>query len=94
MLTCSALRERGVDEVWEAVERHRATLEEAGELAERRRRQEVDWMWSMVRERLLARLREDEAVGAFARELEDEVRAGRTPASLAAARILERLGGP
>src|SRR5262249_9677418 len=48
VLTCSALHERGVDAVWDAVERRHAGLEESGELAERRRRQNLRWMWAIV----------------------------------------------
>ncbi|MBO0709147.1 MAG: methylmalonyl Co-A mutase-associated GTPase MeaB, partial [Candidatus Dormibacteraeota bacterium] len=46
VLTCSALEERGLEEVWAAVERHRAALQASGELDRRRRRQRVRWMWA------------------------------------------------
>ncbi len=57
---------RGIAEVWAKVVEHRARLEASGELADRRARQEVDWMWAMVHEGLLARLREDPRVVALA----------------------------
>ena len=43
--------------MWAAVERHRAALDEHGALATRRADQQVDWMWSTVRDRLTDRLR-------------------------------------
>src|SRR5207342_1365369 len=64
VLACSGQSGAGLDDVWAAVTRHRATLEEHGELADKRATQQVDWMWSMVRERLLDRLRTDEGVRA------------------------------
>lgn len=93
VLTCSALEDRGVGEVWAAVEDHRRALEEAGGLAARRAEQEVGWMHEMVREGLVRRLREDPGVAAVVEEQEGLLRAGRTTPALAAGRVLGRLGG-
>ncbi len=38
--------------------RHQDALAASGELEAKRRRQQVDWTWQTVRDRLLARLRE------------------------------------
>src|SRR4051794_27754157 len=48
VLTCSALRQQGVDAVWAAVERRHARLAARGGLAERRRRQDLRWLWALV----------------------------------------------
>ncbi|WP_133739557.1 methylmalonyl Co-A mutase-associated GTPase MeaB [Actinorugispora endophytica] len=88
VLTCSGLEGAGLDAVWERVRAHRAALEEAGELAERRNRQQVDWMWAQVRDRLLGRLRTDPGVRSLAPGLEEAVRAGRVTATLAAEELL------
>jgi LAO/AO transport system kinase len=61
VLTCSGLDDTGVDEVWRAVEAHRAGLVAADRFAAKRRGQLVDWTRSMVRERLLSRLDEPDA---------------------------------
>ncbi len=92
VLTCSARDGTGIEEVWEAVGRHRDALEEAGALAARRADQEVAWLRAMVADGLLARLREDDDVAAVVAEQEARVRDGGTTAALAAATILERLG--
>jgi LAO/AO transport system kinase len=92
VLTCSALTGAGLDTVWEQVEKHHVTLEEAGELAARRRRQQVDWMWAMVRDGLMTRLREHPEVRAIAPEVEEDVRAGRLTATLAAERVMKAFG--
>ncbi|MEY9215034.1 methylmalonyl Co-A mutase-associated GTPase MeaB [Thermobifida halotolerans] len=88
VLTCSGLEGTGLDTVWERILAHRAALEETGELAERRSRQQVDWMWAQVRDRLLQSLRTHPGVRALAPDLEEEVRAGTITATLAAQRLL------
>jgi GTPase len=92
VLACSAQTGEGLDEVWDAVTRHRATLDEHGELAAKRATQQVDWMWAMVRERLLDRLRTDEAVRAALPAVERDVRAGSLTPTLGAETLLAKLG--
>ena len=87
-LTCSGLTGEGVDAVWAQVERHRSVLEAAGELEHRRAQQRVAWMWSMVQEQVLQRLRADDAVRAVQADVEPAVEAGELTASLGAQRIL------
>jgi LAO/AO transport system kinase len=89
VLTCSGLTGAGLDTLWEQVERHHRTLSESGELAAKRRRQQVDWTWTMVRDTLLTRLHEHPGVRALAPELEREVADGELTPTLAAGRILE-----
>jgi LAO/AO transport system kinase len=89
VLTCSGLTGAGLDAVWDQVEKHHAALVEAGELAERRRRQQVEWTWAMVRDQLLTSLRSHPEVRALAPELERQVREGELTATLAAERILK-----
>jgi LAO/AO transport system kinase len=88
-LTCSGLTGDGVDKVWAQIERHRAVLEEAGELDRRRADQRVAWMWAMVEEQVLGRLRADAAVSAASADVEPKVRGGELTASLGAQRILD-----
>jgi LAO/AO transport system kinase len=88
-LTCSGLTGEGVDAVWAQVERHRSVLEGAGELERRRAQQRVAWMWSMVQEQVLQRLRADEGVRAVQADVEPAVEAGELTASLGAQRILD-----
>ncbi|OPC81318.1 methylmalonyl Co-A mutase-associated GTPase MeaB [Embleya scabrispora] len=93
VLTCSGLSGEGLDEVWETVLKHRQTLEATGELAELRRRQQVDWTWATVHDALLAELREHPSVRAIVPALERDVRAGNLTATLAASRILDAFHG-
>lgn len=93
VLTCSGLTGAGVDQVWRAVTRHRERLAEDDGLAAKRADQRVDWIWSMVRDRLLTRLTEAPAVREVAPEVERRVREGALTATLAADRILEAFTG-
>ncbi|MER5806581.1 methylmalonyl Co-A mutase-associated GTPase MeaB [Streptomyces sp. NPDC002033] len=94
VLTCSARKSAGLDEVWNRLEQHRVLLEAGGRLAAKRAAQQVEWTWSMVRDELLERLRADPAVRELAPELEAGVRAGTVTATSAAERILSAFGRP
>jgi LAO/AO transport system kinase len=88
VVTCSALTGAGVPEVWNLLEAHERALRESGELERRRRDQQVSWMWSLVRDQLIDRLREDPELRAMAPQLESEVRSGALSAGLAAERLV------
>jgi GTPase len=92
VLTCSALHGQGVEEVWGAVGRRHARLAATGELAERRRRQNLRWLWDLVEDGLRRAVRGHPAVSAIRQQLEEDVLAGTTPASAAARRVLEAFG--
>jgi LAO/AO transport system kinase len=89
VLTCSGLTGAGLDELWRRLAAHRDALEVSGELAERRRRQQVGWTWALVTDRLLRRLHDHPGVAAVAREVERAVLDGSLTPALAADRILD-----
>jgi LAO/AO transport system kinase len=89
VLTCSALTGAGLDDVWQAVLDHRRWLEEQGSLAERRARQQEDWMWAMVDAHLSDAVRRSPRVRAELAELSGAVQEGRVSAVDGAARVLE-----
>ncbi|WP_237322775.1 methylmalonyl Co-A mutase-associated GTPase MeaB [Streptomyces sp. JJ36] len=88
VLTCSAREGTGLDTLWDTLEQHRQHLDSTGRLAAKRRDQQIDWTWSMVRDELLGRLHAHPAVRALAPEVEAEVREGALTATLAAERLL------
>jgi LAO/AO transport system kinase len=91
VVTCSALTDDGLDDVWRHVQRHRDRLVARGELDAKRRRQLVDWTRSMVRDRLLARL-DTPAARPVVRAAEAAVLAGEMTPDQAAEKILGALG--
>lgn len=89
VLTMSALEQVGVQELWETVLRHRSVLTAAGEFDSRRRQQQVDWTWAMVRDAVLDGVVNHPAVQRMRAEVERQVREGELPAAVAAQRILD-----
>ena len=88
----SGLANEGLAEMWGKVEDHRRRCEAAGELARKRRSQQVKWMWTMLEERLLAPLRADRSARAKLIALEEEVAQGRLSPTLAVEQIASALG--
>ncbi len=88
VLTCSAVEGSGLDKVWEQITVHRERLTATGERADRRRRQQVGWLWSMISDRLLDEFRTSPAVQAQLRDVSAAVLAGELPAGAAADRLL------
>ncbi|MDT5094446.1 MAG: GTPase [Mycobacterium sp.] len=89
VLTMSALEGTGLQELWDTVLKHRDVLTEAGEFESKRRRQQVEWMWSMVRDTVIDRLVSDRGVKGIRAEVERLVRDGELTAALGAQRILD-----
>ncbi len=92
VVTISGLANTGLDKMWENVLDHRRKLDAAGELQAKRRAQEVRWMWTLVEERMHARLRRDPAVRERVPQIEGAVRAGELTATVAAEEICELAG--
>lgn len=93
VLTMSAVEGAGLPEMWETVERHRRVLTEAGEFDARRRAQQVDWMWQMVRDTVLDRVFSNPAVRGIRAEVERQVVAGELTPALAAQQIVDAASG-
>jgi LAO/AO transport system kinase len=83
----SALTGKGIPELWQLIEEHRAQLEANGFWAARRKRQALDWMREMVATGLQDLFRSDPAIAARLPALEQAVEQG-TMTPFAAAREL------
>ncbi len=92
VLAVSGLSNVGLDRLWVEIGAHRATMQASGEFDERRAAQRVKWMWAMLEERLLDRLRSDPHVSSRIDALEAEVRAGRLAPTAAVEKIAPALG--
>ena len=93
VLTCSGLTGAGLEDVWDAVQRHQQAVSESGSLQERRSRQHVEWMWSLVSDQLLAALHAHPAVRAVLPGTEAQVRRGELTAAAAAQQLLDTFLG-
>ncbi|WP_121258242.1 methylmalonyl Co-A mutase-associated GTPase MeaB [Nocardioides ferulae] len=87
VVTCSALTDVGVDDLWRRVIDHRDHLGPDG-LAAKRARQQLDFTWALVRDELEQRLRTSPRVKEIRGQVREAVLAGRLPATVAADRIL------
>jgi len=87
VMTCSSLEEQraGILELWKTILTHREKLLASGELQAKRRKQALDWMWSLVDEGLKARFYHHPAVkeklSGFLREVERGAKAPTIAAS-------------
>jgi LAO/AO transport system kinase len=88
VLTCAGLTGKGLPEVWAQVLAHGDRMRATGAFDERRRAQQVRWLWQMVRDGLEHRLRAHPAVRAATPELEKAVLAGELTPALAARELL------
>jgi len=93
VLTLSALEGDGLPELWDTVLKHRDVLTAAGVFDARRRAQQVDWTWSMVRDSVLDRVLTHPAVRRMRAEIERQVLDGELTPALAAQQILDAADG-
>jgi len=92
VITYSALTGDGIADLWGQVLAQRKCLAASGEFAERRRVQQVKWMWTMLDERLSARIRTDPALKARLPAIEAAVSDGRMSPALAVDEIAAAMG--
>ena len=92
VLTCSALTGEGLKNIWATIHDHRQKLSATGELAEKRRSQAIDWMWSLVEEGLKDRFFKNPNVKGQLQNIVDTVENGMTSPSAAALELLQLHG--
>ncbi len=91
VLTLSAQTGQGIEAFWNEIERHRTILQESGELAQKRRRQAVDWMWTLIDAELRSRFRHHAGVKQDLEKVSLAVTAGSITPAAAAHRLLGHL---
>ncbi|HLI99028.1 MAG TPA: methylmalonyl Co-A mutase-associated GTPase MeaB, partial [Bradyrhizobium sp.] len=89
VVTYSALTGTGIETLWQRILDHRTAMSASGEFASRRQEQQVKWMWSMLEQRMMARLRADASMRAKVKRIEAEVATGRISPALAAEQVGE-----
>ena len=91
VVTYSALTGDGVADLWKQAELHRERMTQSGELAVRRREQQVKWFWTMLEDRVHTRLKSDPRLRARLPQIEAAVAAGNLSATLAVEDIASAL---
>ncbi|MFO1088333.1 MAG: methylmalonyl Co-A mutase-associated GTPase MeaB [Hyphomicrobiales bacterium] len=92
VILVSGLKNLGLDHLWAEVLRHRGLMMDAGKLEARRQEQQVEWMWSLLEDRLKAKLRADPRLRDRLAAIENEVRRATLTPTLAVKEILGRIG--
>lgn len=93
VLQVSAIERRGMDAVWDAIQHHRTALTASGELAEKRRTQQQDWLWAMIDDGLKRHFLARADVAAALPDIEAAVRDSRLTPTEGARRLLALLDG-
>jgi LAO/AO transport system kinase len=91
VLTCSSLEMIDIDVIWENVLKHHRIFTQTGELESNRKKQAVDWMWSLVKEGLKERFNQNPEVNKILPETIRGVKNGNIASTLAASRLLDLL---
>lgn len=86
--SCSALTNVGVDAAWAHVVSHHHSLDDAGELKQRRANQSRAWLWEELSDQMMTHLKSDPAVATEIVDCERLVSQGSLAPPAAAQRIL------
>lgn len=85
-LTCSALQQEGMEEIWNMIVRFREELSQSGVFEQRRREQNIDWFRSLLHQSVVERFSTENRDSI--EELERAVGQGDIPVSIALDRLL------
>jgi LAO/AO transport system kinase len=88
----SGLDNIGLEEMWAQVLEHRRRFAASGEGAQKRRDQQVKWMWTLLEDFFRARLRSNPAAKALLPELERQVAEGALSPTVAVDKIAAAVG--
>ncbi len=91
VLLTSARTGAGLQELWQAIERHHATCRRTSAFRRRRRNQQVRWFHALLDARLEELLQEQPGVAELLPELEQAVADGRMTPTTAVERLIARL---
>lgn len=89
VLLASAMQREGLEEIWDAVMRHHRALGESGELDALRASQAKAWMWTELREGMIAALMADPRAGERLPALEEQVARGELAPARAAQNLIQ-----
>ena len=94
VLTCSALEMTGIAEIWQTVMKFHQKFRQSGELAEKRQKQALDWLWSLVEDGLKERFYTHPDIKKRLDQITRAVAKGQTAPTLAADKLLFFLDNP
>ncbi|MDP2644361.1 MAG: methylmalonyl Co-A mutase-associated GTPase MeaB [Desulfobacterales bacterium] len=91
VLICSAVEMMGIEDIWQTVLDHRQKLSSSSELEEKRKKQALFWMWSLVEEGIKERFNRHPDVRKLLPEVVRRVKYGEMTPTTAAYELLSCL---
>lgn len=91
VLTCSALLLNGIDDVWDTVITHQNKLKATGALEQKRKKQAIQWMWTLLEEGLKNWFYQIPEVQKLLPELTRAVERGKSSPAAAVKKLLNSL---
>ena len=91
VLTCSALKQTGLEEIWEMIGQHRSIMLTNGEHQQRRKQQALDWMHFLLSEGLKTWFYSHPEIARELPELTRDIKNQKISPAAAAARLLHHL---
>lgn len=88
-LTCSALYEKGIQEIWDAIQDYEATTKAQGIFDERRTSQIKDWFYSLIKQQLETNFFSSPVIKETLPMLEKDVMSGQLSASLGVKQLFD-----
>ncbi len=88
VLTCSAVEMTGIDDIWQTVIQFHNQFTRSGELKQKRQKQALDWLWSMVEDELKQRFYNNPEIKQRLDQITRAVARGETSPTLAADKLL------
>jgi LAO/AO transport system kinase len=89
VLLTSAVKQEGLDKLWEAIQDYREHLTTTGKWEERRQKQAKYWMWKQFTRMMQYRILQDPELAQHAQELESELLQGHLTPRVAAQELLD-----
>ncbi len=87
VLLASALKMRGLTEIWEKIQAFEKAMKDSGQLEDMRAQQAKAWMWSEIHDQLADAFKDSHL--SKVKDMEQQVLAGKTPPTAAARSLLK-----
>jgi len=91
VINVSALQKQGMDDFWKEIQNYCTAMKTSGEFEEKRKKQALAWMWSMIESGLHYRFRNNPSVHSALPEISRKVAAGEMTPGAAAHMLLDFL---
>jgi LAO/AO transport system kinase len=88
VLTCSALSNQGMNEVWQTILKHQQKMQENGWFAQKRQQQNLHWLHDTIKQSLEEQFYNHSAVKKQLENIENQVKSGQIPAITGALELL------